>query len=88
MGAYEYDPAIDQTPPLLQPASFSVSSTNGFQFQFSGQSNAIYTVQVTTNLVPPVVWQNLQTIISTGGVVQVTDANATNGTSFYRVGVQ
>jgi hypothetical protein len=65
-----------------------VSSTNGFQFQFSGQSNAVYTVQVTTNLAPPVVWQNLQTITGTGGVVQVTDANATNGTGFYRVGVQ
>ena len=75
-------------PPLLQPASFSMSSTNGFQFQFNGQSNAIYTAQVTTNLDPPVVWQNLQTITSTGGVVQITDANATNATSFYRVGVQ
>ncbi len=75
-------------PPLLQPASFSMSLTNGFQFQFSGQSNAIYTVQVTTNLVPPVVWQNLQTITSTGGVLQITDANATNATGFYRIGVQ
>jgi len=75
-------------PPWLQPGSFSVSSTNGFQFQLNGQSSAIYTVQVATNLNPPVVWQNLQTITSTGGVVQVTDANATNVTSFYRVGVQ
>jgi hypothetical protein len=74
--------------PWLQPASFSVSSTNGFQFQFNGQADAIYTVQMTTNLDPPVVWQDLQTITSTGGVVQVTDANATNVTSFYRVGVQ
>jgi hypothetical protein len=74
--------------PWLQPASFSVSSTNGFQFQFNGQADAIYTVQVTTNLTPPIVWQDLQTITSTGGVVQVTDANATNVTSFYRVGVQ
>jgi hypothetical protein len=75
-------------PPLIQPGSFSLSSTNGFQFQFSGQSNAVYTVQVTTNLVPPVVWQTLQTITGTGGAVQVTDANATNRTSFYRVGAQ
>jgi len=74
--------------PLLQPASFSLSLTNGFQFQFNGQSNAIYTVQMTTNLIPPVIWQNLQTITSTGGMVQITDANATNATSFYRVGVQ
>ncbi len=74
--------------PWLQPASFSVSSANGFQFQFNGQADAIYTVQVTTNLAPPIVWQTLQTITSTGGVVQVTDANATNVTSFYRIGVQ
>jgi hypothetical protein len=75
-------------PPLLQPASFSLSPPNRFQFQFNGQSNAIYTVQVATNLVPTVVWQNLQSITSTGGVVQVTDANATNVMSFYRIGVQ
>ena len=74
--------------PWLQPASFSVSSTNGFQFQFNGQADAIYTVQMATNLSPPIVWQDLQTITSTGGVVQVTDANATNVTSFYRVGVR
>jgi hypothetical protein len=75
--------------PLLQPASFSVSSGGGFQFQFNGQADAIYTVQVATNLVPPIVWQDLQTITSTGGVVQVTDPNAPNaGTCFYRVGVQ
>jgi hypothetical protein len=75
-------------PPELQLASFSLSPPNRFQFQFNGQSNAIYTVQAATNLAPPVVWQNLQTITSTGGVVQVTDANATNVTGFYRVGVQ
>jgi len=75
-------------PPLLQPGSFSLSSPSRFHFQFNGQSDAIYTVQMATNLVPPVVWQNLQTITSTGGVVQITDATATNVTRFYRVGVQ
>jgi hypothetical protein len=74
-------------PPLLQPAAFSLSA-NGFQFEFLGQSNATYTVQVATNLLPPVVWQDLQTMTSTGGVVQITDASSTNGMSFYRVGVQ
>ena len=73
--------------PWLQPASFSMSP-DGFQFQFDGQADAIYTVQVATNLIPPIVWQDLQTITCTGGVVQVTDPNAPNGTSFYRVGVQ
>jgi PKD repeat protein len=74
-------------PPLLQSTSL-LALSNGFQFQFDGQSNAIYTVQMTTNLAPPVVWADLQTITSTGGVVQIMDANATNATSFYRVGVQ
>ena len=74
-------------PPWLEPAAFSLSP-NGFQFEFLGQSNATYTVQVATNLLPPVVWQDLQTITGTGGVVQITDASATNGMSFYRVGVQ
>jgi hypothetical protein len=74
--------------PWLQPASFSVLSTGNFQFQFNGQADAVYTVQVATNLIPPIVWQDLQTITSTGGVVQVTDPNPINGMSFYRVGVQ
>jgi hypothetical protein len=74
--------------PLLQPDSFSMSSGGDFQFQFNGQADAIYTVQVATNLIPPIVWQDLQTITSTGGVVQVTDPNAPNGMSFYRVSVQ
>jgi hypothetical protein len=74
--------------PWLETASFSMSP-DGFQFQFNGQADAIYTVQVATNLIPPIAWQDLQTITSTGGVVQVTDPNAPNaGTSFYRVGVQ
>jgi hypothetical protein len=74
--------------PWLQPTSFSMSP-DGFQFQFNGQAGAIYTVQVATDLNPPIVWQDLQTITSTGGVVQVTDPNAPNaGMSFYRVGVQ
>ena len=74
--------------PWLEPASFSLSPSGNFQFQFNGQADAIYTVQVATNLISPIVWQYLQTITSTGGVVQVTDPNTPNGMSFYRVGVQ
>jgi parallel beta-helix repeat protein len=74
--------------PWLEPSSFSISSTGNFQFQFNGQADAIYTVQVATNLIPPIVWQDLETITSTGCVVQVTDPNAPNGMSFYRVSVQ
>jgi hypothetical protein len=74
--------------PWLQPASLSVSSPGSFQFQFNGQADAIYTVQVATNFIPTIVWQDLQTITSTGGVVQITVANATNVVSLYRIGVQ
>jgi hypothetical protein len=74
--------------PWLEPSSFSLSPSGNFQFQFNGQAGAIYTVQVATDLNPPIVWLDLQTFTSTGGVVQVTDPNISSGMSFYRVGVQ
>jgi PKD domain/Immunoglobulin I-set domain len=70
-------------PPQLQSA---LLLTNGFQFQFTGQLNANYTVQYTTNLAPPATWQTLQNIYySNGGVHQITDSTLPNGTRFYRV---
>jgi hypothetical protein len=60
--------------------------TNGFQFQFTGQTNANYTIQYSTNLAPPVAWQTLQTIYySSGGVIQINDSACTNTARFYRV---
>jgi hypothetical protein len=60
--------------------------TNGFQFQFAGQTNANYTIQYATNLTPPVAWQTLRTIsFSTGGVIQIIDPAWTNLARFYRV---
>ena len=60
--------------------------TNSFQFQFTGQLNANYTVQYTTNLTPPATWQTLQNIFSSnGGVHQITDSTVPGGTRFYRV---
>jgi hypothetical protein len=60
--------------------------TNGFQFQFAGQLSANYTIQYATNLVPPVTWQTLQTIIySSEGVIQINDSACTNTARFYRV---
>jgi hypothetical protein len=59
---------------------------NGFQFQFVGQSSVNYTIQYTTNLMPPVTWQNLQTIFySSGGAIQINDSACTNMARFYRV---
>jgi hypothetical protein len=76
--------------PLAVPQMLSpVLTTNGFQFQFAGQTNAIYYIQYATNLVPPVSWQNLQIIpYNTQSVVQVLDAAVTNTTRFYRVSAQ
>jgi hypothetical protein len=71
------------TAPQLQAAALL---TNGFQFQFIGQTNANYTIQYTTNLTPPVVWNTLQSIYgSPGGLTPVSDASAISGTRFYRV---
>jgi hypothetical protein len=68
--------------PQLQSATLL---TNGFQFQFLGQSNANFTVQYATNLAAPV-WQTLQTIYwSAGQMYSITDAAGTNGMRFYRV---
>jgi PKD repeat protein len=73
-------------PPQLQAG---VLLTNGFEFQFAGQTNANYTIQYATNLVPPVAWQTWQTIYSSsGGLQQITDTNTVPGTKFYRVTVQ
>jgi hypothetical protein len=72
--------------PLIQPLIEAPGlAINSFQFQFAGQSNATYVVQMTTNLTPPVAWQTLQTLSCTGGVVQATDPAATNVAQFYRV---
>jgi hypothetical protein len=73
--------------PLLSPQLQTATLlTNGFQFQFTGQTGAIYTVQFATNLAPPVTWQNLQFIgYSNGGVHQITDLTTPTGTRFYRV---
>jgi hypothetical protein len=69
-------------PQLQSPALVS----NSFRFQFNGQVSAGYTVQYATNLTPPVAWQTLQNIgYSTGGIQQIIDSAATNGTRFYRV---
>lgn len=73
---------LPDVPQLQSP----ILLTNGFQFQFPGQSNANYTIQYTTNLTPPVAWQTLQTIYyNYQDVIQVNDPAWTNTARFYRV---
>lgn len=70
-------------PPVLGSAGVV---SNSFQFTFSAQTNADYTVQYTTNLAPPVTWETLRTIyFSPGGVTTIQDLSATNPVRFYRV---
>ena len=69
--------------PQLQPAGVVAGA---FQFQFIGQTNANYTIQYTTNLSQPELWQTLQTITANqGGIIQINDSALTNQTRFYRV---
>lgn len=71
-----------RSPQLLSPMVVS----NQFAFQFQGEQQANYTVQYTTDLIPPVAWQTLQSFTySLGQVYQISDPAVTNGTRFYRV---
>lgn len=70
-------------PVQIQP---SVSPTNGFGFQFMGQMSALYTIEYTTNLNPPITWQVIQEFEATNqGPIKISDPSGTNGARFYRV---
>ncbi len=73
--------------PLNTPQLQSIGMVGGtFQFEFTGQSGANYTIQYTTDLSSPGSWQTLQTIfMSGGGVIPISDPNATDAARYYRV---
>jgi hypothetical protein len=72
--------------PLLPPAISPIGLTsNKFSLSFQGQPGVLYVVEQTTNLAAPVTWQTVNTLFSTGAVMQVTDTKATNAARFYRV---
>jgi hypothetical protein len=75
--------------PLVSPLlATSGLSSNNFTLAFPGQAGITYVVEQATNLAPPVTWQTVQALISTGAVVQVTDTKATNAMRFYRTRMQ
>ena len=76
--------------PLLSPSLESAGVvSNSFQFSFTGQNMAIYTIQYATNLAAPITWQYLKTIFGTnGGSINIQDTSVTNGLRFYRVQAQ
>lgn len=71
----------------LVPPPLTAEGLNGtnFSLSFPGQSGVTYLIEQTTNLVPPVTWQTVRTILSTGALMQVMDPRATNAMRFYRV---
>ncbi len=71
----------------LVPPPLTAEGLNGtnFSLSFPGQSGVTYLIEQTTNLVPPVTWQTVRTILSTGALMQVLDPRATNAMRFYRV---
>jgi hypothetical protein len=64
-----------------------LSGTN-FSLSFPGQPGVTYVVEQTTNLALPVTWQTVQTLVSTGALMQITDTRATNAMRFYRMRTQ
>lgn len=75
-----------QVLPLVSPTITNATLDGAnFSLSFPGQPGARYVVQQTTNLAPPVTWQTVTTVTSTGQVMQVMDTKATNEMRFYRV---
>jgi hypothetical protein len=75
--------------PLIQPTLKPIGFLNdGFHFQFIGQSDVLYIVYYTTNLVPPITWNWLQFYYGTDGVIGIVDPAASGTTRFYQVTAQ
>jgi len=78
-------PVVPLVPP--QMSAGGLSGTN-FRLSFPGQPGVTYVLEQTTNLAPSVTWQTVQSVLSTGALMQVTDTRATNAMRFYRVRTQ
>lgn len=80
--------AITVSPkPVAAPELVSASLGGGtFAFQFEAEPGESYLVEKTASLTPPIVWQPVQTVVGTNGLMQAADG-ATNASSFYRVRV-
>jgi hypothetical protein len=78
-----------QVIPVVSPHIDSrTKSGDIFLIGFLAQPGLIYQLHFTTNLAPPVVWQLLQSLNSTGGFMTVTHTNQTSFQSFYRLKIQ
>lgn len=75
--------------PLISPSiSIGSWSNNTFTLSFPSQAGVSYRVERTASLAPPVVWQTVTILFSSGGEEsQITDSTATDAIRFYRVRV-
>ncbi|MGO8928177.1 MAG: PKD domain-containing protein [Limisphaerales bacterium] len=73
---------VPLTSPVLTSPRFAEQT---FSLQFTGQPGLTYDLQQATNLTAPIAWQTLQTVNSTGGIITVTNLQATGQYLFYRV---
>jgi hypothetical protein len=83
--------------PLAQPLGPFVAAqlqvlpqtNHSLVIQVAGQVNQRYVIQGTTNLMPPIVWQDLTSAVAIDGVINFVDpAAASNSVRFYRTKVQ
>jgi hypothetical protein len=75
--------------PLAAPAlSAEGLAGTGFTLSFRGQPGVSYVVESALDLSPPIGWQPVATLFSFGGLMRVTDPQATNVIQFYRVRAQ
>ncbi|MGN6555120.1 MAG: LamG-like jellyroll fold domain-containing protein [Verrucomicrobiota bacterium] len=88
-GAAPIDTIESMRQSVVTPQTVAVQSVNtdkSVTLNFTGIPGYSYRVQFTTNLTPPVVWQNISTNTADGtGAWQFTDTNAVNSAAgFYR----
>jgi hypothetical protein len=67
--------------------SAPIVNGNVVSFSFPTAANHTYTVQYTSGLEEPVLWQTLNAVIGNNAVFTVTDVIAQTGNRFYRVRV-
>jgi hypothetical protein len=75
--------------PITNPTISSTTiSASTFSLQFLSQAGLTYELDAVTNIVPPLSWQILKSLSSTGGVITATDTIGPSVQKFYRLKVQ
>jgi hypothetical protein len=68
------------------PSIVLLTSTNGFSLTAMTAQEITYSIQQTTNLAPPVIWQRVATnTTGTNGLIQFAATNTAGPSVFYRV---